>query len=264
MLFHNCAQYSLKNEDRCFFRRQDERVSWGGVADGHGGEGAARLCHAHLCEAETLPSNMHTLFADLHRSCSLLECRSGVSLTVCMFEGMEVTCANVGDSHALVITPTSFYWLTESHRLQDNVSERTYLRAHVGHIANEEGNPVGPPRLFPGGLACSRSVGDADCPHIRCIPSVCQTTLEPSDVLLVATDGLWDAVPLSQICRIAREYRSSSMLLQGTHFTDDVSAMIFSAQSERKPSMFRRVGSNSSISSDEESPPARKVVHVRL
>lgn len=264
MFVHNCAMYSVKHEDRCFLRRFSDGSCVCGVVDGHGGNAAAQLCREYLVGLSALPQNMDRIFMDLHASCSALPCNSGASLTVCILEGDRLICANVGDSHALVVTPTSHYWMTESHRLQDNVAERTKLGPHVSHVAGEDGRPIGPPRLFPGGLSCSRSIGDGDCPYTSCIPSVCETVLRADDILVVASDGVWDRVRLSSLCRKAREYHSALMLLQGVQFDDDASVLLLSCSQERT-SVFRRVGSNSSISSDEDTvPPPRRVVKIQL
>jgi serine/threonine protein phosphatase PrpC len=178
-----------------------------------------------------------------------------------------VRCANVGDSHALVVTPTSYYWLTESHRLQDNARERERLGPSVGWARAEDGGPAGPPRLYPGGLACSRSIGDADCPLVSCEPSVCSAALAPDDILIVASDGLWDAMPLQRICRVARETRCAETLLRSKAgaFHDDASVILASAQpAKKKAASIFRVSSSGSISSDEDDPPPRRVFKVSL
>jgi serine/threonine protein phosphatase PrpC len=126
----------------------------------------------------------------LHQYYLQLPCQSGTSLTVCIINGNKIQCANVGDSHALIVTPTSYYWISESHRLQDNSGERTKLSQYVKYSTDEYGFPFGHPRLYPGGLACSRSVGDADCPHINCKPSISEAVIHPKDILIIASDGL--------------------------------------------------------------------------
>ena len=68
--------------------------------------------------------------------------------------------------------------------------------------------PLGPYRVFPGGLAVARAFGDAACklPEEGGIPGT--VTAEPeimtlqldeqSQFLVLATDGVWDSFPLSK------------------------------------------------------------------
>lgn len=262
----NGAVYSTKGEDSRIYKALGPDRFICGIADGHGGPAAARLCREHLSRLEDF-CDPGLLFCELHQKCLPLECNSGASLTVCFVDGCDVHCANVGDSHALVVTPTSHYWISESHRLQDNVRERERLRTHVRHALGEEGGRVGPPRLYPGGLSCSRSIGDADCPLVECEPAISRSKLDKDDILLVASDGLWDSVPPSKVCRMVRESRCAETLLRAhSHgFGDDTSVIIATTQPVRRAtSGFFRVSSNGSISSDDDEPPCRKVFKVNL
>lgn len=264
MLHHNCAVFSLKNEDKYFFKQFNEHSCICGIADGHGGSGASKICRDYISELQSAPTSLDDLFLCLHQYCLQLPCQSGASLTVCIIDGNKIHCANVGDSHALIVTPTSYYWISESHRLQDNSGERTKLSQYIKYITDENGFPVGPPRLFPGGLACSRSVGDADCPHINCKPSISEAVMNPKDILIIASDGLWDSIRLTRICRIARETISASALCESANFKDDTSIIILSFSRERPLSLFRRISSNSSISSDDDNLPPRRVIRIKL
>ena len=264
MIF-NGAVYSTKAEDSRIYKPLSNGRFICGIADGHGGCAAARLCKEHISTLDDV-CNPTSLFREIHDKCLALECNSGASLTVCFVNDLEVQCANVGDSHALVVTPTSHYWISESHRLQDNVNDRTLLSAQVGY-AQCDGKSSGPPRLYPGGLMCSRSVGDADCPFISCKPSVCHTTLDADDIVIVASDGLWDAMPLHKVCKVARETRCAETLLRThkQHFSDDTSVIMVSTKTAKKPyGVLFRVSSNGSISSDDDDPPIRRVFKVTL
>ena len=264
MLHHNCAVFNIKNEDKCFLNALSEHACICGIADGHGGGSAAKVCRENISKIQSAPPSFDDLFTDLHERCLQLPCASGASLTVCVIDDDKVKCANVGDSHALVVTPTSYYWLTESHRLQNNSRERTHLLQHIGFVTDKGGSPIGPPRLYPGGLACSRSIGDADCPHVNCKPFVCEAVLNHSDILVVASDGLWDTIKLSRICKVAREsYSATALLRESTSFHDDTSVIVVSHFPERS-TLFRRVSSNSSISSDDDNMPQRKIIRVKI
>ena len=183
---HSGAGYAIKGEDERSAFLLDATTLVITVVDGHGGANAARLCKRLLegmLTADTADTaslercdwavRLERAFATLHAECLRLPCCSGAALTVCVVDTAtgRVTCANVGDAGALLVSPTSHLWLSTSHRLQDNAQERERLRAHVGTL-----HTGGPPRLYPGGLACGRSIGDADCPYVTCAPAVATGT----------------------------------------------------------------------------------------
>ena len=272
---YNSARYNVKSEDRCVF---NPKAGLCAVVDGHGGAAAARLCCETLAGLDAprhSEESLSRLFSDLDLACASLPCKSGAALTVCSFgpsseKGDDVLCANVGDAFAVVVTPSSHFFLTESHRLQDSSSERARLGPAVG-FAEKDGLPFGPPRLFPGGLACSRSIGDADSPLSLCAPSIHRATVGERDVLVVASDGLWDSVSVRRICDVARSTRCAQSVLNSVkcRFNDDASAIVASKMAQKSPPSspfsFFRVGSSSSMSSSEdEEMPARKVVRVAL
>ena len=96
-----------------------------------------------------------------------------------------LTVANIGDSEAFLDTGRKFIVeMTKSHKIDSNIDEQDRLKAagkevtQLGRgmfrpaVNGEEG--VGPLRVWPCGLAVSRSVGDYDCglevtaaPHVR-------------------------------------------------------------------------------------------------
>jgi serine/threonine protein phosphatase PrpC len=259
---HNSAIYSIKNEDKCFYSAKSRLY---GIADGHGGDGAAKFCREYMCNPDAAHDSrtLAELFEILHKECCKFTCNSGTALTVCAFDAHNnVVCANVGDALALVVTQTSFYWLTESHRLQNNAPERTRLRSHVGHVVCD-GKKIGPSRLFP--VSCSRSIGDADCPVISAVPNT--ASLDADDVLVIVSDGLWDEMPLQKICRVARSTRCAQSILQAhtRQFRDDTSVIVVSELAQVcSQSFLRRTNSNSSISSEDDNVPIRKVLKVCL
>ena len=209
-----------------------------GVADGHGGATAAE----EACRVgrewgwrgwegkEDAKEELKAFFQYVAERCEAL--KSGCTLTVAKVEGEgEYVVGNVGDSRALHVTPTSFLWASVSHRLQDKAEEREKWEGRVGFVVSSVGQrydtrekgkgkekekekenekekekkrPVGPPRLFPGGLAVGRSLGDAGV-GASTTPSICSGRLMEGDVLLVGTDGVWDALPLPSVLDGARK-----------------------------------------------------------
>lgn len=267
----NCALWSVKGEDRYACCTMSDECRMLGVIDGHGGSAAAEVCRRSICD-ERSPPDMLDMFAALHDECLRLPCRSGAALTVCLVRGDNVTCANVGDAHALVVTQTSFYWMTVSDRLQDNASERFRVAPAVNWATrSSDGRRAGPPRMYPGGLACSRSIGDSDCPHVSCAPHLCEATLEADDVLVIGSDGLWDSIPLSRIVRVARQTRCAQSILRSASkdIGDDATVIVASRQPQRAcvslgMKLFFRTSSSSSVSSCEEEVPNRRVIKVVL
>ena len=230
--------------------------------DGHGGAAAADLCAARGAEvyraakrecADDVHACLRSTFARLHGLCTQLRCQSGCALTMVRLhrETGRVTCANVGDATALVISSTSHRHLSVSHRLQDNAFERTRLGSHIGFV-----NGQGPPRLFPGGLACSRSIGDADCPHVSAEPHLCDDRLRAHEDLVICTDGITDCTSAKRMVALF-EYHNPQYL-HSTRCLDDATAIVVSRSSRATTSpmlsrmLFRRASHSSGGSSSDE------------
>ena len=168
---------ALKDEDR-IARLEGGDMSFYLVADGHGGASVAELAAQRLlpdiaASEEPLEQAMRAAFLRLHAEALQPEHKSGGSTaTVVALDrrNRQVTCVNVGDSLAYlvlsgadgrpVVTP-----LAVDHRLQNNEAERARVIASGGHVSQAvhpaTGGPGGPLRGWPGGLAVSRSLGDA-------------------------------------------------------------------------------------------------------
>lgn len=249
------------------------------VIDGHGGANAADRCAQQLAaeyrnaraghDPHALPTRpeLQCLFERLHASCLQLPCHSGACLAVGVVDARTgcYALANAGDVMALHVTASSHFWASTSHRLQDNAQERERVHAHVSHIRGQTGEEtaVGPPRLFPGGLMCSRGVGDADCPPVVCTPAVCYGTLAPTHSLVIASDGLWDRVILGQVVRTTRKRRCAESLtdLLGptTSLRDDASVIVASYQSaSRRRGLASRLGFSGSGSDDDLTPTGQR------
>lgn len=258
----SCAVYNLKGEDKVIHNPVRENCMIVGIADGHGGDDTAIHCRNCVHALRDVPTDFETLFQSLNDFAATLD-TSGCALTICTYDNGTLRCANVGDALCIVVTQDSYYWMTTSHRLQDNAQERMRFKSYVGFIASNN-SPSGPPRLFPGGIACSRSIGDKDCQHKTCVPSCSEASLCEDDIVVIASDGLWDSCNVSKICENVRYYRSAKSLIGAcSRLLDDTSVIVLSNTAERT-SLFKRVSSNSSISSDDDEMPVRKVLKVVL
>jgi len=240
-----------------------------GAADGHGGNGAAVTCKTHirsilekhLANSSDMKFVLQQVFSEIHSICKNLSCQSGCTLTIVIIDNEtgNYTCGNVGDSHAMHIKSNSFMWITVSHRLQDNPIEREKLKGKVSYI-EIYGKPSGPPRLFPGGLSCSRNIGDGDCEYVSCEPSLYSDHLENMDAIIICTDGIWDICNFKKIVNIVRDSYNPEFvcrLANKSALSDDATVVIATRQ-KLKTSLhtnlfkfFSRSGSNSSMSSEE-------------
>ena len=134
---------------------------------------------------------------------------SGATCTVCIFNHhrREVTCANVGDSEALLLSELGVEPLSTSHRLQNSPEEQSRLRAEgvqLARAADAHGAPTGPLRAWPGGLAVTRGLGDADCQTVvSCVPAV-RTVAAPDGggVVVVCSDGVWDTLGAGELAKL--------------------------------------------------------------
>lgn len=118
-------------------------------------------------------------------SATLLVTTAGTTVTIALLLGRLLTCANVGDSEAVLDTGCSILPLTHSHRLQTNLQEQARLRKagcevapygfHLQGPAKPDEQGVGPLRVWPSGLCVSRSIGDSDAgPEVVPMPHVKQ------------------------------------------------------------------------------------------
>ena len=220
-ILHATAVRNKKDEDR------DEHVEKGDmsffvVADGHGGAQVADLAKSDMLmsiitRAADVPLQdaMHAVFLELHaraRRVNWAE-RAGTTATVVAIDRRTrwITCANVGDSLGYLVLPEKLVPLGVDHRFDTNVDERQRVvgqGAKIGramHVAT--GQPSGPLRAFPGGLAMGRSIGDLDCGEwVNAAPSVQQVQIPPQGGwVVICSDGVWDAIDAEAVGRIVRE-----------------------------------------------------------
>lgn len=217
-----------------------------GVFDGHGGSRAADFCKAHLLEmvAQRLDPRLENVpqaltaaflqaedkFMEMARPYSWTD--GSTALVVCIAEGW-LHVAHCGDTRLMLVREgvPSFAMLTEDHK-PDN--PREYQRI-IQLGATVEQRPGDILRVVPGQLAVSRSIGDARAkPAVTAEPEVQSIPIERTwKALILATDGLWDVVPLSvctDICNRASNARQAADQLVETALNmksgDNVTAMV--------------------------------------
>eukprot|EP00966_Prymnesium_polylepis_P322915 7379143-Prymnesium_polylepis.1 len=165
---------ALKGEDRVWCERifiGGEAVQVLAVADGHGGALVAQFCRENAlrciaeaaegdASAESLRAACATAFLRLHHEATAACARDfpGSTLTIVAFNEArnELTCANAGDSAALLVECQAHTTLTADHRLQSSQHECARVLAggfRVARAMTRDGNVCGPLRAWPGGLA---------------------------------------------------------------------------------------------------------------
>eukprot|EP00899_Mesostigma_viride_P025900 jgi/Mesvir1/6495/Mv16764-RA.1 len=128
---------------------------------------------------------------------------SGSAATVVIVDGRWVTVGNVGDCEACLVLNEGVIPLTVNHRLdsnRDEVARLTAAGAEVGRLSIG-GGEVGPTRVWPGGLAVGRAIGDVDVgPAVVAVPDMLQFSMPSSGGrLVIASDGVWDALSFREV-----------------------------------------------------------------
>lgn len=215
-----------------------EPITFAVVADGHGGPAAAQAAAERVipliikaakgdASAESLRQAGTKAFAVLHDDVREACATDGTTLTVCMINQVrqEATTVHVGDSAAILVPlavkglpPPAPVRLTAEHRLQESQREQKRVRA-AGGIINRLQHPVtkeaaGPLRAFPGGVACARAIGDGDVGRlISAVPASSTVPLRGFACgwdLLVASDGVWDALSATAVVKLIRNAASTA------------------------------------------------------
>tara|TARA_B110001452_G_scaffold22483_1_gene17979 strand:- start:123 stop:2375 length:2253 start_codon:yes stop_codon:yes gene_type:complete len=202
-----------------------------GVLDGHGGPAASRHCQRCLAKyieelvegGASLEDACTRSFERCHSELRSSGTTAGTTATLFVVdhEARQLLCCNVGDSHAVLVTASGVSRLTVDHRLQHNLQEQERVRKAGGQLAfarhPTEGHPTGPVRMWPGGLAVSRSIGDADCGDMV----ICEPALSRHDVpaagaaVVVCSDGVWDALGEEEVAAIVRHAADPARSLRG-------------------------------------------------
>ena len=230
------AMRDLKGEDRWKLRTESiggESILFAVVADGHGGQAAAQRCAdtvvPYILDAAAGDASGAALrragraaFQRLHAEVRSTQANDGTTCTVCMTNPLrgELTTVHVGDSAAILVPhvvkgtparkPTR---LTAEHRLQESTREQARVVTMGGKVGRLQHpvtkEPAGPLRAFPGGVACARSIGDADVGSlISAVPASSTVPLRwlahTGWDVVVASDGVWDALSPAAIVRLCR------------------------------------------------------------
>eukprot|EP00930_Biecheleria_cincta_P057388 TRINITY_DN43331_c0_g1_i1.p1 TRINITY_DN43331_c0_g1~~TRINITY_DN43331_c0_g1_i1.p1 ORF type:complete len:349 (+),score=42.68 TRINITY_DN43331_c0_g1_i1:53-1048(+) len=180
------------------------------LMDGHGGQSVVKYAGRFLQESLLKACNASTTekldnWRDRIQSCfvrfqhdirqrRLLGGAAVVTMFV-DFQSMKVSFAWAGDAEAIIIRKGSILFRTTRHSL-DSAAERARITSHVprykyimheGYLCTPEGSCVMP----------TRGLGDLDMEDAGyiCVPEVSDfMVLEPGDIVILASDGLWDVL----------------------------------------------------------------------
>eukprot|EP00930_Biecheleria_cincta_P056787 TRINITY_DN42841_c0_g1_i1.p1 TRINITY_DN42841_c0_g1~~TRINITY_DN42841_c0_g1_i1.p1 ORF type:complete len:529 (-),score=86.81 TRINITY_DN42841_c0_g1_i1:164-1750(-) len=185
-------------------RSQGDKDSWGffAVFDGHGGRQEVAYCESmlheivraevqHMQSDEDVGRACRTAFEKVDSQLALMGAwSSGCTATVALVHrrGAATTLhvANVGDSRAVLVGGAGSLRLSADHRASDPC-EAERVRQEGGVVRNDR---VG------GQLSVSRSLGDHHLKSrgVSCVPEVRTCSLTGDHALIIASDGLWDAL----------------------------------------------------------------------
>mmetsp|Transcript_48297 Transcript_48297/g.154659 ORF Transcript_48297/g.154659 Transcript_48297/m.154659 type:complete len:261 (-) Transcript_48297:73-855(-) len=205
--------------------------TYGAVFDGHGGKQAAKHAQDHLHNnvaefvnehaaldpslGDDIPAEVkarRALHSALYSKSAAAAFRltdtefnarslpSGSTATAVWACGWLITVASVGDSHAILDTGHEVTRISADHRLDTNKEERERVKAEGSAVdrASVDGKACGPLRVWPGGLAMSRTLGDREGgPVVSAEPELAQYVIPEASGgarVIIASDGLWDAV----------------------------------------------------------------------
>lgn len=174
-----------------------------GVFDGHRGPEAARYASRHLPALLERCLGSYPDISSALTACFLLldhgfrsEARPadrypGCTALVALFAGPRLYLANAGDCRAVLCRGGVAEALTRDHSAADD-SERTRVAAAGCQVQWRQDGW----RLGEAGLQVTRSLGDADLkPAVTAEPEITTTELRSdAELLLVCSDGVWDAV----------------------------------------------------------------------
>eukprot|EP00798_Chlamydomonas_sp_ICE-L_P017078 gene17078-23373_t len=186
------------------------------VADGHGGTSVAQYLSENLysCLADEVRTSgveqLDAAAAEVALSSAYLavdeqvpepcgnEC--GSTALTALVSRTDVVVANSGDSRAVISRGGKAFPLSQDHS-PERKDEQERVKAAGGHISNYRGVRV------MGVLAMTRAIGDKSLRRYGVIPNpdVCSVSITAQDELLVlASDGLWDKFGNQEACDIAR------------------------------------------------------------
>ena len=182
-----------------------------------GAAAAAAECSAAAAWRGAVAAALVGAFCDVQVAWAARGAVGGTTATAVLSAGRLITVANVGDSLAVVDTGAAVLSVCADHRIHNSKREQERVRAAGGMVsrvaecgvgpAPDSTSGLGPLRVWPGGVANARALGDFDVPPglLLAAPHVTQVRL-PLDGgrVIVASDGVWDSLDVHRAAKTAR------------------------------------------------------------
>lgn len=198
-----------------FVNIEEHELGLFAIYDGHSGDGVSSYLQKHLFanilkedEFWTEPRSSiskayeKTDQAILSDSSNLGRAGS-TAVTAILINGRRLWVANVGDSRAVLSRGGQAMPMTIDH--EPNM-ERSSIENKGGFVSNMPGDV---PRVN-GQLAVSRAFGDKSLKsHLRSDPDIRDSSIDSkTDVLILASDGLWKVMDNQEAVDIAKRFRN--------------------------------------------------------
>lgn len=184
------------------------------VFDGHGGKRTSKFLKDHFVDyfesalAITGYDIRKSLFITIKQinQTVLQKSREGwttsgstANVVVICKKSKRLFLLNVGDSRTIICQKDNSGWSTKDHKASDN-NEQSQIYKRGGYVS-QEGRVMGT-------LLLSRAVGDIDVSKvISCQPEIFVRKINKKMRFLIqATDGLYDVLSNSQLCRIVNHF----------------------------------------------------------
>ncbi len=183
------------------------------VFDGHGGDAVARRAsqelHARLAARMEAGHPLAAAIRDaLHEFDAVVAAEPcGSTAALIVLRPTELTVANVGDSHVVLVSRDGAAVLTADHRLTNEAEYRRVVAAGARISGPYACRPDGP------GLMCTRSLGDREFRRIGILanPEISSRTVAAGDEwILLGSDGVWDGLDPDAAGDLARSALTAS------------------------------------------------------
>ena len=179
-----------------------------GIFDGHGGTDVVKYIKDRLpliikqsvSSTSSMKSILTNAFIQIDNELRFYDSEhTGSTATIITIQNNTVHCANVGDSHAYLLTKCSFTQITTDHKCTDE-NEAKRITQQGGTIQKGRVN---------GQLVLSRTLGDL---HVKqygviALPSISVHTItNETTYCVIASDGVWDVIDGSYLLTLSKAY----------------------------------------------------------
>ena len=217
------------------------KISFFGIYDGHGGNGCAEFLkdnlHKFIANDKNFPENIsESIYSGfykaekeflnnfaINKNTNIIKDKSGSCALIMLLIDTKIYIANVGDSRCILSlnNGTKYKVVTEDHkpnsekekkRILENGGKIYQSQTPISNLINKNSNQIllGPYRVFPGRLSCSRTIGDIEAKKIEFggnpnviipKPNIYMYDLlkEDIDFFIMGCDGIYDQLTNNEI-----------------------------------------------------------------